>query len=61
MSSTPTHGYASAVEPYARSVLAGDNPKAIVLDFVQPYTAGRQFIGFGGKARRDEHCREGTW
>jgi hypothetical protein len=50
----------AAVEPNTRSVLAGDNPKTIVLDFMQPYTAGRQFIGFGGKARRDEPGREGT-
>jgi hypothetical protein len=31
--------------------------KPSFLIFVQPYTAGRQFIGFGGKARRDEPGR----
>jgi hypothetical protein len=31
-----------------------------VLDFVQPLAAGRQFIGFGWEARRDEAGREGT-
>jgi hypothetical protein len=28
--------------------------KSVVLDFVQPLAAGRQFIGFGWEARRDE-------
>jgi len=31
-----------------------------MLDLVQPLAAGRQFIGFGRKARRDEPGREGT-
>jgi hypothetical protein len=35
-------------------ILAGDNPKIIVLDLVQPLAARRQFIGLGRKARRDE-------
>jgi hypothetical protein len=41
-------------------VLPGDNPKAIVLDLVQPLAAGRQLIGFGWEARRDEPGRQGT-
>ena len=49
-----------AVEPYPSAVLQGNNPKAIVLDLVQPLAAGGQFIGFGWKARRDEPGREGT-
>ena len=35
------------VEAHSRAVLPGDNPKAIVLDFVQPLAAGWQLIGFG--------------
>ena len=31
-----------------------------MLDLVQPLAAGRQFIGFGRKARRDEPERKGT-
>ena len=31
-----------------------------MLDFVQPLAAGRQLIGFGWKARRDEPGRQGT-
>src|SRR5215472_1876911 len=50
----------TAVEPHLRAVLAGNNPEAVVLDFVQPLAAGRQLIGFGWKARRDEPGREGT-
>src|SRR5262245_33894001 len=50
----------TAVEPHSRAVLPGDNPKAIVLDLVQPLAAGWQFIGFGWKARRDEPGRDGT-
>jgi hypothetical protein len=36
----------AAVEPHARSVLPGNNPKPIVLDLVQPFAAGGKFIGF---------------
>ena len=50
----------TAVEPHARPVLPGDNPKAIMLDLVQPLAAGRQPCGFDRKARRDEPGREGT-
>jgi hypothetical protein len=34
--------------------------KSIVLDLVQPFAAGRQFIGFGWEARRDKPGREGA-
>jgi hypothetical protein len=37
----------TAVEPHSRPVLAGDNPKAIMLDLVQPLAAGRQFCWEG--------------
>jgi hypothetical protein len=48
------------VEKNAFGTLAGNNPKAIVLNLVQPQAAGRRFVGFGGKARRDETGREST-
>ena len=50
----------TAVEPHARTVLAGNDTEAVVLDFVQPLAAGRQLIGFGREARRDEPGGEGT-
>jgi len=50
----------TAVEPPARPVLPGDNPKAIMLDLVQPLAARRQLIGLCREARRDEPGREGT-
>ena len=50
----------AAVEPHVVAILAGDNPEAIVLDFVQPLVAGGQLVGPCGKARRDESGREGT-
>jgi hypothetical protein len=34
--------------------LPGDDPKAIVLDFVQPFAARGQLVGFDWEARRDE-------
>src|SRR5262249_50054541 len=37
----------TAIEPHSRAVLAGNDAKAVVLDFVQPLAAGRQLIGFG--------------
>jgi hypothetical protein len=43
-----------------RASLAGDDAEAVVLDFVQPIAAGRQLIGFGWEARRNEAGREGT-
>ena len=36
----------AAIEPHPRPVLAGNNPKAIVLDLVQPLAAGGQLVGF---------------
>jgi hypothetical protein len=33
-------------DPHPRAALAGDDPKTIVLDLVQPLAAGRQFCGF---------------
>src|SRR5262249_57427538 len=48
--------------PYSRTrapVLAGNDAEAVMLDLVQPQAAGRQLIGFGGEARRDEPGREG--
>src|SRR5262249_1314220 len=44
----------TAVEPHALTILAGDDAKSIVLNLMQPQAAGRQRVGFGGKARRDE-------
>src|SRR5262249_19373229 len=43
-----------AVEPHPRAILAGDNSESIVLNLMQPQAAGRQLIGFGGEARRNE-------
>ena len=40
--------------------LAGDNAEAAMFDLVQPWAAGRQFIGFGWEARRDEPARKST-
>ena len=42
------------------AVLRGNDAKSVVLDLVQPFAAGRQLIGFGWEARRDEPGREGT-
>jgi hypothetical protein len=50
----------AAVEPHAVAILARDDPKSVVLDFVQPQVAGGQLVGLCGKARRDEPGREGT-
>src|SRR5215470_3131718 len=50
----------TAVEPHLRASLAGNDAEAVILDFVQPLAAGRQLIGFGREARRDEPGREGT-
>ena len=47
----------TTVEPHLRASLAGNDAKAIVLDFVQPLAAGRQLVGFGWEARRDESGR----
>jgi hypothetical protein len=42
-----------------RPALAGDDPEAVVLDFMQPFTAGGKLIGFAWQARRDEPGRCG--
>jgi hypothetical protein len=36
----------TAVEPQLRAILAGNDAEAVVLDLVQPLTAGRLLIGF---------------
>ena len=38
----------AAIEPHPRAVLAGDDPEAVVLDFVNPQAAGRQCEGGPG-------------
>jgi hypothetical protein len=48
-----------AVEPHPLTILACDDSESIVLNLMQPLAAGRQLIGFGGEARRDETGREG--
>src|SRR5215471_8661730 len=50
----------TAIEPHLRAGLAGDDAEAVMFDFMQPLAAGRQLIGFGWEARRDEPGREGT-
>jgi len=47
------------VEPHPLTILAGNDSEAVMLDLMQPLAAGRQLVGFGGKARRDEPGREG--
>jgi hypothetical protein len=39
------------------AILAGNDAEAVMLDLVQPSVAGRQHIGFGWEARRDETGR----
>ena len=50
----------TAVEPYPLIILAGDDSESIVLNLMQPQAAGRQCVGFGWEARRDEAGREST-
>src|SRR5262249_15877983 len=50
----------TAVEPHPLAILAGNDAKAVMLDLMQPLAAGRQLVGFGGEARRDEAGRDGT-
>jgi hypothetical protein len=47
----------SAVELDPTADLAGDNPKPIMFDFVQPRFAGWRVRGFGGQAGGDEAGR----
>jgi hypothetical protein len=50
----------TAVELHLCALLAGDDPKAIVFDLMQPLAACGQLIGFGWETRRDEPGRERT-
>src|SRR5262249_57339615 len=50
----------TAIEPHLRASFAGNDAEAVVFDLVQPLAAGRQLIGFGWKARRDETGLQGT-
>jgi hypothetical protein len=50
----------TAIEPHLRASLAGNDSEAVMLDLAQPIAAGRQLVGFGRKARRNEAGREGT-
>src|SRR5262245_20489512 len=50
----------TAVEPHLRASLAGNNAEAVMFDLMQPLAAGRQLIGFGWKAQRDEPGWQGT-
>src|SRR5262245_42356560 len=50
----------TAVEPHLRARLTGNEAEAVMFDLVQPLAAGRQLVGFGWEARRDEPGREGT-
>src|SRR5262245_11725313 len=50
----------TAIEPHLRASLAGNDAEAVVLDLMQPQAAGRQRVGFGGEARRNEAGRKST-
>src|SRR5262245_10461832 len=50
----------ATVKPHLRAILAGNHSKPVVLDLMQPLSAGRQSIRLGWKARRDESGWEGT-
>ena len=47
----------AAVELHPWPILAGVDPEAVVLDFVQPRLAGGWLLCFGGKAGGDETGR----
>ena len=49
-----------AVEPHPLTILAGDDSESIVLNLMQPQAAGRQRVGCGGEARRNEAGRKST-
>ena len=49
-----------AIEPHPLTILAGDDSESIVLNLMQPQAAGRQRVGFGGEARRNEAGWKGT-
>jgi hypothetical protein len=44
----------TTIEPHSLTILAGNDSESIVLNLMQPQAAGRQRVGFGGKARRNE-------
>ena len=50
----------TAVEPHTVTVLAGDDPKTVMLDFMDPQIAGGRPAGPGGEARPDEPGRKDT-
>jgi hypothetical protein len=43
----------AAVQPYARAILAGDDPETVVLDLMQPQPTRRRFaeLLWGGTGR----------
>src|ERR1700730_5053962 len=49
-----------AIELHPFAVLAGDDPKTVVLDFVQPLLASRRLRSIDGEARRNEPSRQST-
>jgi hypothetical protein len=50
----------TAVKFHPFAVLAGYDPEAVVLDFVQPFLTGRWLRGRRGEARRNKACQEGV-
>jgi hypothetical protein len=48
----------TAVEPHTVTVLAGDDPNTVILDFMDPQIAGGRPAGPGGEARPDEPGRK---
>jgi len=50
----------TAVESHPLTILAGDDSEPIVLNLMQPKATGRQRVGFGGEAGRDEAGRKST-
>jgi hypothetical protein len=51
----PTIGFLGTAAPSAWA-----RAEAVMLDLVQPMAAGRQLVGFGWEARRDEPGRKGA-
>jgi hypothetical protein len=49
-----------AIELHPFAVLSGDDPKPVVLDFMQPSLARRRLRTFDGEARRNEPSRQDT-
>src|SRR5262245_40884868 len=50
----------TTIVPHSLAILAGDDSDSIVLNLMQPQAAGRQRVGFGGEARRNEAGRKST-